>query len=366
MTLTYRRWRSRIVPYVLLCLIALIAACQPQEPIVPTVRPEASETQALQSTMPPLPSPSVTALFTPSGVPTMRPMISVTPGITPSVAVIAVQPSATFGPKCYTVRAGDTLLDLIYRAGYGTLSVLEEVRRLNNISGNNITEGQQVCVPAFTMTPTPPGYEATAAAIATFVPQTGPLVTATYTVKKDDTVFGIMFEKGVSLRLLCALNQPYDLINCASCKLDSDPPECRPLLREGQILYIPGVPPTATITPTLTRSETPTATPGYPPLALFAPTMGKLVNGPAQLMWMPAGVLRPDEYYLLTWFNAVTGVQQAVRVRESSYRLPADQQPSDGTAHTVNWRVWIAREVDGQDVLLNPDGPIYTFLWASR
>jgi hypothetical protein len=365
----------------LLALVALVgvAACQPQDPPVPTVRPDATRTtppldgtptatSALSTEVSTEVSTAITPEVnsTPLSIPTMRVMVSATPGVTPTAPVVAMQPSPTFGPKCYTVKENETLLELIYRAGYATLDVLEEVRRVNNISGNNIRVGQQVCIPAFTMTPAPTDYGPTASAIAKFQEQTGPLVTATYIVKKDDTVLGIMFGKGLSLRMLCSLNQPYDLINCAGCNLDSDTPGCRPALREGQVLYVPGATPTPTITPTLTRSETPTATPGYAALRPIAPTMNTTLAGPALLMWMPAGVLQPDEFYLVAWYNAATGVTQSARVRESTFRLPLDQQPTDGDAHLINWQVWVARDSGGQDVLLSPQGAIYTFMWASR
>ena len=343
-------------------LLGLLAtACQTPTPSVPTVIPSA--TASVEA------SPSATSPFSATPPPTLRVLVSATPGFTPISTQVSVQPSPTQGPKCYTVKAGETLVDLIYRAGYGEpYTVLDAVKALNGLDSNNIREGQQLCIPQRTATPTAVGYEATVFAGQTLFPESaGPVVTVAYTVKKGDDLLTILINSGVSLRMLCSLNQPVDLLNCAGCNLDSpDKPGCRPLLREGQQLYIPGPTPTPTITPTLTRSETPTPTPGHSALTLLSPTLGKVVSGPADLFWMPNGILEPDEYYLVRWSDLTTGATSEARVRVPTYQLPAELQPTDGTTHGINWRVWIARDANGTDLLISPDSVIYSFQWASR
>lgn len=349
------------LPAALLLVGLLASACQPPEPSIPTVIP--SVTATVES------SPTATSLFSATPPPTLRVLISATPGYTPVSTQVSVQASPTAGPKCYTVKAGETLVDLIFRAGYGEpYTVIDAVKALNGLTSNNIREGQQLCIPQRTATPTPQGYEATDIAQRTLFPeQVGPVVTMTYTVKKGDDLLTILINSGVSLRMLCSLNQPADLLNCAGCNLDSpDKPGCRPLLREGQLLYIPGPTPTPTITPTLTRSETPTPTPGHTALTPFSPTLGKKVSGPADLIWMPNGILEPDEYYLVRWSDATTGYTQEARVRVPTYQLPPEYQPVNGETHTINWRVWIARDANGSDLLISPDSVIYTFQWAAQ
>ncbi|MBX3061532.1 MAG: LysM peptidoglycan-binding domain-containing protein [Anaerolineae bacterium] len=351
--------RSNVI--LLMVFVSLfLSACQLPAPTGPTPIPSVTETAA--ST----PSPSPTSLFSPTPAPELRSLITVTPPPIPTAVAVVITPTPTLGPKCYVVKEGETLTDLIYRAGYGDLGVLNDVKTLNGLVDNTISVGQTICIPQKTPTPTPQGYEQTQASQRPFLEAVGPVATATYIVKDGDDVTGIRLQYGITLQRLCQLNEPYGQLNCGTCDFTAAVPGCRPTIVIGQTLFVPGPTPTPTITPTLTGSETATPTPGYAVPLLLSPALNKTVNGSAQLMWMPTGVLNADEYYLVEWTDMSTASTLQMRVKEPTLRLPAELQPADGTAHTINWRVVVARDGGDSDILLSPISNIFSFVWASR
>lgn len=349
------RWAGYVVLGVL--LLAVLAACQPPEPNQPTPIPSVTITRT--------PSPSPNPLVSPTPPPTIRPMVTATPAIAPTDLPTVAPPTATPGPWCRAVKAGETLVDIASAYGYTTLDVIDEIRRLNNISGNNISAGQNICVPRPTGTPRPAGFEQTQAAIPQILISSGPIATIEYRIKKDDSLLSVLLEFGLPLRLLCELNQP-DRINCGGCDLVGPIPGCRPLLREGAVLYVPGPTPTPTVTPTLSGSETPTATPGYLAPIPLAPANGKAVSGSAELLWLSRGVLAPDEQYLVLWSDITAGTTYQQTMREGSYTLPPELQPTDGAPHQINWKVGIVKLINEQYVLISPDSPIFSFTWQSK
>src|SRR5947209_12215774 len=108
-----------------------------------------------------------------------------------------------------------------------------------------------------------------------YAQQTGVVSITTYVIKKGDTITSLQLDLGVTLRQLCDLNHP-DPINCGGCNIDAPIGQqgCRPLLREGATIRIPGPTPTPTITPTLTGSETATPTPPYAAPQILSPSQG--------------------------------------------------------------------------------------------
>ncbi len=361
-----RRLRLRAVSWLLpgLCLVLAAAACQPSPPTGPTSIPTASRTMT--------PSPTPSSIYSPTPLPTLRQMFTATEAtiLVPVVAPPTAGP--TPGPYCYDARAGDTLCGLIFRAGYAECSrnLLIEFRSVNGMAANdnNILNGKRYCVPRQTPTPTPPGYELTQTARPPELRlPTGVGPVATYVPVAGDTVSGLRIALGITLRELCTLNPP-DVINCAGCDLSQEPGKegCRPIIVVGKPLSIPGPTLTPSVTPTLTGSETPTPTPRHTEPVILGPTNGETVAGVPLLIWIGTRLLEPDEFYLVLWSDATLSRTLQHETHSNSFRLPAELQPADGAPHTVNWRVGVAKLVDGNIVFVSPMSRIYTFIWQSR
>ncbi len=362
------RSRPHFAPGVVLLGLTLsivLLGCQATNPPGPTAMPTASVTFTVS------PSPSVSAA--PS--PTLRPIIEATAinPTPPPVADVPTEPAAPT-PMCMVARQGDTIITLLYRGGYGNYSqaLAEEFRRINNMpsGSNNIQANQTYCIPGPTPTPTPPGFGETRTAIArelpSLIPQTRIAAITEYVIKQGDTILSLQFNLGVTLRDLCELNHP-DPINCGGCNIDAPIGQqgCRPLLREGAKIRVPGPTPTPTITPTLTGSETATPTPSYGAPKIVSPISGATVSGTVQLVWLPVAILQPDEKYLVVLTDATTNQTWEFETQATSYRLPTEMIPTDGRPHTINWRVAVARlSADGNAYLIiGRQSLIYTFTW---
>ncbi|MCC7449739.1 MAG: LysM peptidoglycan-binding domain-containing protein [Anaerolineae bacterium] len=343
-------------------ILIVVAGCQMNTPPVPTVVPTASQTLTFT------PSATLSVSLTPSA--TFRPIVTATAPAPVVSGPIAEGPTVapTQGPYCYTAKAGDTLVSLIARSGYADLSVLAETRRLNEMCStcNDIQVGQQYCVPRQTATPTPQGYEATLTKrAAEGIGQTKVLAIATFVIPEGANLISIQITTGVSLRELCELNHP-DPLNCGGCNIDKPIGEqgCRPSLRAGAVLKIPGPTPTPTITPTLSGSETATPTRSYSAPRLVAPAIGSRMSGAVQLMWLPSGILLPDEVYLVQITDATTDRTWRFDTQATSVRMPPEAQPADGNPHTFNWKVGIARKsAEGALVQIGQESVIFTFIW---
>lgn len=359
-----------------MAVMLFAAACQPQENPGPTLIPTGTAS----------PQPTITLSPTQTLVPTQPPTAEappLLPIITATVApsplgvlgggggIVVDVPPPTPGPKCFKAQPGDTLGELAYRAGYNDWSVLPAIRELNGMCAtcNDVQVGREYCVPRPTATPTPPGGEATAAARGTelaALPTRGYSIVK-YKIQSDDNIISIQIRTGASLADICRLND--GVINCAGCDLTKPIGEqgCRPIVVEGAEINVPGPPPTATITPTLTGLETATPTPVYAAPRVISPVNNEVKRGIVQLLWLPAGVLQPDEFYLVVWSDQASGQTRQQETKSTSYRLPETFEPPPGETHTLFWRVSVARRAeDGSYIVVSPEGLIYTFLWQGQ
>lgn len=352
-----------------LLLAGLLAACQPNVPPGPTAIPTEGPTASLTSS----PSPAITpgTPIPPLPEASLRPVVT-SPVLAPTGAgstPVAQLPTATPQVCCITAKAGDTLGGLASRCGYD-YSALQAIRDYNGMSNNNIDPGKQYCMPPYTPTPTPPGYAETQAAIASAFPTLatkGPSVLATYVIKEKQGILDILIDTGVSMAELCALNPP-PALNCAGCDLVSPlSPKCRPVLRAGQALKIPGPPPTLTITPTFTGNETATPTPLFGQPIVVSPVQRSTQSGPVQLMWMPVGILQPAQFFLIEYDNSALGQSYQWRTQTNSFRVPKELEPPAGQTYTINWRISVARDGEqGVYVQLSRWSDIFTFTWTGR
>ncbi|MEP7286755.1 MAG: hypothetical protein ABI947_13425 [Chloroflexota bacterium] len=352
-------------------LLLSVAGCQLNNPPGPTTIPTITVTQIASVTQTLTSQPGTTLPVTQV---VLLPVITST-ALAPTPAPVVEQGTAapTPGPRCYVAQKGDSLVSLITKAGYADLSVLPAVRAENNIcpSCNDIQVGQTYCIPLPTATPTAQGAEATIAAQQTALGSlpTKISATTTYTVVENDNIIAIQIKTGATLHELCELNNP-DPINCGGCQIDKPIGQqgCRPPLRLGAIIKIPGPTPTPTITPTLTGSETATPTPPYPSPIVVSPAQGAKVAGASlQLVWLTSGILHPDESYLVLMTDVTNGSNHQFETQATSLRLPANMQPTDGKPHTFNWQVGVARKsADGVYVQEGEMSLIYTFTWQTQ
>ncbi len=355
---------GRSAGFMVVVLGLVLIGCQANNPPGPTAIPTASRTSTAA------PSPSVSAA--PS--PTLRPVIEATianPTAAPVVDVPTAAPQAT--AMCMVARQGDTITSLLYKGGYGLYSpfLADQFRQVNNMpaGSNNIQAGQTYCVPQPTPTPSPPGYQETLVSQMTELPlKTRSFTIANYVIKEGDTIMSLQFDLNVTLRELCDLNSPSP-INCGGCNIDAPIGQqgCRPILRVGDTIHIPGPTPTPTITPTLTGSETVTPTPPYGAPKLVAPVNGASVTGTALLLWTPVAILQPDEQYLVMVTEPVSLHTWQFETQATSFRLPSEIQSNDGQPHTMNWQVMVVRKsADGAYLVVGQKSVIYSFTWQAQ
>jgi len=198
-------------------------------PYLPTV------TSTFSST----PSPAVFASPSPSATSTTVPPVSV-----PSLTAVAPPPLIPSCPQppgwfVYTVQPGDTLAGLAWRYGITALALKEA----NCLSALAIHPGQQVFLPpAVYASPTPWSCGP-------------PLGWVVYIVRSGDTLFSLSMRFGVGI----------EAIRRANCLPDY-------VIRSGQALYLPPLPPTPIPVPTFLPTSTPTGTPVSSPTPTPIPT----------------------------------------------------------------------------------------------
>lgn len=315
-------WRSALLGagLVLLVLIAagwlaLRLARAAQTRPTPTPAPTPTPT----STLPPTPTPTPT--WTPTPIP----------------------------PLQHQVQAGETLSEIALRYGVA----VEEIRRLNNLSGDLIVVGQVLLVPVYTPTPI--------LATPTLPPGVTPSPTprpdkVLHVVQPGETLLAIAQQYGVSMR---AIQEANGIAN----------PE---RIQAGQTLVIPLATPTPAPGPTPT--PTPTPAPTYPPPPLLSPSDGALVEGaglPVLLQWASVGRLEIDEWYEVRVFREDGGEVGMLRTHATAWHLPAallQAAVGEGTGpHRFRWTVQVVRRVVERDgsVRYEPAGPAAarTFRW---
>jgi len=191
-------------------------------------------------TMSPSPPPSATDTSVP---------LPYTPLPSPTASHLIPSCPRPPGWSVYTVRQGDTLTSLAWRAGITTLALKEA----NCLSSLMIQPGQQIYLPpAFYASPTPWSCGP-------------PIGWVVHVVRPGDTLYSLSVRSGVGI----------DAIRRANCLRGY-------IIRVGQALYLPPLPPVPTQTPpppgtptlpstaTPTETSTPTLTP--PPPLTQSPT----------------------------------------------------------------------------------------------
>jgi len=193
--------------------IGLLSGCQSTVPPVPTEIPTAI-TPTVTVTLTIAPSMSVTptaslpnTLDVPSA--TFRPMATATYALPQKVTALLLTATPTPKAFCITAQSGDTIVSLLAKGGYADTGAASAFRQLNGMApdSNVISAGHSYCIPQFTPTPTPRGYELTYAAQRSILPTDGPTAPpGEYIVKDTDTALSIEINTGVALSVICSLN----------------------------------------------------------------------------------------------------------------------------------------------------------------
>lgn len=327
------------------------------EPLTPTLLP--TDTLPPTLTMPPQlesPSPTNTA-----GTPTETPTETPTP-----------DPYAT-----YVIQPGDTMYYILqqppfYYQSQSWNAVIAEVLEINPFlrSADRLPgPGSSILVPLPTPTVTPEGYSLTATAQPRApqmsLPSNAEIIQVE--VKEGQTIIGIAQSSSTTLSIVATLNPQLDFLSCDFSN-PSGGPGCSVPLSIGDVVNVPALTPTPTLSPTISGSETPTPTPTYSaPMLVYPPQDASAPPRTFQLQWVSVGELKEDESYLVEIVDDTAGTNKIDVTRSNSYELPDDLVPTDGQTHTIRWRVWVG--VPNQQGMYRPvgaQGDYRTFRWQSR
>lgn len=320
--------------------------------------------------------PSPTASMT-SAAPTLPPVLeSPTHTFTPAPPTPTFTPSATLGPYEYTIQTGDTLLYIVQLApfNYTQPSIINEVLALNP----NMTSvdrlppaGSILLIPRQTATPTPPGFELTLAVDPSLAepPVTRPEdgLTTQVAVREGETILGVAAQNETTLVILATLNPDLSFFNC-DFNNPSGGPDCNVPLSVDALINVPAQPPTPTLTPTFSGSETATAIPTFaPPRLVFPPERASASARAFQVQWVSVGVLAPEHVYFVQVEDLTSGAAYSGVTRGTSYNLPESLVPIDGQPHTIRWRVSVAEpNSQGAYRIISGETPWREFTWQSR
>ena len=265
-------------------------------------------------------------------------IIALTPTITrtatrPVLPTATARPSATptgtptpVPPVEYEVKNGDTpgRIALLYDVN------LEELMAFNDKAADDlIVVGEVLKIPPPTPKPTEEGT------LQAGTPTPSGATEIVYIVQSGDTLSDIAFKYDVTVDEIQARNNLPDIQS----------------LQIGDKLIIPVEPtPTVTVRPGSTAAAVPTATPiaQYAPVTLLTPLEREIFidnKTPILLQWLSAGLLQPNELYLVEVERPGAGKLVSYRTRATSYHLLPDQfPPPDDPNRLYKWRVMIIRQ----------------------
>lgn len=350
----------------------VVAACgAPPAGPTPTVPLPNATDESIATETASVPTPTVERM-TPSITPPPR-LETPPPTFTAGPPTETYTPSPTPGPYEYVIQPNDTLLYILQLPpfNYTDPSIINEVLRLNPqiTSADRLPgPGSILLIPRQTPTETPPGFELTAALatpVPVFDPASGP--TNLVTVREGETILGLAASNETTLVILATLNPQLSFFNC-NFNNPSGGPDCNVPLQVGEEVNVPALTPTPTLTPTFSGSETPTATPTFAPPTLIFPPAGASASARTFLLqWLSAGVLGPDQVYIVQIEDTVNGLTHLGVTRATSYELPEALIPSDGQPHVMRWRVSVGTGgSDGVYRFEGPEGAWREFVWQSR
>ncbi len=345
----------------------LLAACDLQSiPTgqTPTVPPIANTEQVSTPTL----TPSATMTLSPEPIlDTAPPTGTAEPPTATATFTETPNPYAT-----YIIQQGDTIIYIVQLFGHRDLAVIDEVLRLNsNIRSQDRLPGagSSITIPLPTATFTPEGFALTASAQPPNVPQIRlPIDTEIIQIPVQEgiTILGIAQEYNTTLPIMATLNPQLGFFNCDFTN-PSGGPDCTVILGPNDIVNVPQLTPTPTLSPTFSGNETATPTPTYIPPIAFFPQQESVVSPVSfSLQWLTVGILRANESYLVELQDTTSGTQHLDVTRNTSYALPSSLIPADGQPHIMRWRISVAVPNDQGAYRFISEGAWHSFTWQSR
>jgi len=314
-------------------------------------------------------------------IPTEQPKLATaTTTNTPEPPTEIPLPTATFGPFEYVIQPDDTLMYIIQLPQHGydyELNVAQQVVDLNeNMSSIDFLPavGSTILIPRPTVTSTPVGLEATQQILETLdIDNSSGASLASgssvgcYEVQEDDSLVSIATDYNTTLEILSQLNPDLNWFGCEFIQ-PSGGPSCNPTIQIAQCINVPQPTPIPTFTLTPSGLETATPTPTYPAPRMLYPVNNVVVPpGRFDLQWVGvAGLTTGDEY--LVEITDTTSGQKLLQVTEStSFTMQDSFVPTDGQAHTIQWRVSVARKNEaGVYGYVGGTGEWRVFEWMSQ
>ena len=279
--------------------------------------------------------PTVLAI-TPS--PTLTPTASATSTSTP----VPTPTPTPLPPRAHSVEQGETMSDIAELYGI----TVDEILALNpDVDPELIRANEVLLIPAATPGP---GTPQRGAATTT---QDGFLI---HVVESGETLIAIAEEYDV----------PVSLIQTAN---DLSPED--ETIRAGQSLIIPQPTPTPSPPPPVVPNATSTPPARYAAPPLLYPSDGAIFaegEAPVLLQWASVSVLRDNEWYQLSLWQAAGGVvSSTIRTRATAWRVPLELlQRAGPESAELEWRVQVVREAGAQiyEVAGSPSR-VRTFIW---
>lgn len=376
------------IKILVLSSILLLSACNMNSPItVPT------PTVQLDVTPQPIDLPTATPTVTlisasdTPNAPTETPIATDQPQLATATMTNTSEPptqiplpTATSGPFEYVIQTDDTLMYIIQLPQHGydyELDVAQEVVDLNeNMTSIDFLPpvGSTILIARPTSTATPIGLPATEDARATIGvdASSGAILPSgsevgCYEVQEDDSLVSIASDYNTTLEILSQLNTDLNWFGCDYTQ-PSGGPACNPTIQIAQCINVPQPTPVPTNTPTPSGNETATPTPTYPAPRMLYPVNDVVVPpGRFDLQWVGVTGLTTEDEYLVEVTDVTSG-QKLLQVTESTSFTIADTfVPSDGQAHTIQWRVSVARQNEsGIYGYVGGTGEWRVFEWLSK
>jgi LysM repeat protein len=298
-------------------------------------------------------TPDLLPAFTPTVTNTPTQTSTPTQTATPTATPLPTETPTPIPPIEYTVKSGDTLLDIAMAFG---LSV-DELTQYNGLESDMIREGQTMLIPPPTPTPGPTPTPEPIDPNATIAPY------ILHTVRAGETLSTIAEQyPGVSvndIRIASQLSANSETINV------------------NQVLTIPRFTPTPP--PEIVgNGGTPTPTPGlmrYPAPQMLHPRNGADFHGPdavIALQWSSVGILDAREYYQVELIVPTGGEKKTIQafMKSTVWRVPAELFPPETVEdRTFSWRVVVVRQVildSDPNRIISSAGRRRTFTWELK
>jgi len=279
--------------------------------------------------------------------------VTVTETLTPSPTAVTPTPTwtpePTLTPFVYTVKPGETCLNIAYSFKVSVQSIVLQ----NDLPADCgiLYENQKLLIPQ----PTPTATELPTATLGAEAATEAACLKLEYTVQENDTLSGISLNYNVPAADIKEYN---GMVN--------------DVVRYGQVLVIPLCRRGATPGP----SPTPTLPPPYLAPNLLLPADGApfdMNHAIITLQWAAVGVLRENEAYAVTIEDITQGEgrRDIATVSDTKYIVPASFLPNDRVPHVLRWWVVPVRQIGTDDEgnpIWDPAGAVSNprvFTWLS-